>query len=148
MHLPVWRLMLITKGASTLVRVTPLLSAFFLQLLSSFFFCAQHAYHVIIFFCSHDLYSFGYACLRPLGVAVPGEALRVRLIGVHLQPLRCVDSLWLCSALLWSSPCQWTLLIRWISPLEVFKLGEMLYSALSLSLWPHAWDGATRERPT
>ena len=33
-----------------LVRVIPLMGTFFLQLLSSFFFSAQHAYLVIIFF--------------------------------------------------------------------------------------------------
>ena len=46
-----------------LVRVTPLMGAFFLRLLSSFFFSSQHAYLVIIFF-SHiisillDMYDF------------------------------------------------------------------------------------------
>ena len=49
-QLPVWRLELKVKGASTLVRVTPLMSAFFLQLLSSYFFYAQHVYHVVISF--------------------------------------------------------------------------------------------------
>ena len=54
-QLPVWRLKLIAEGASTLVLVTPLMSAFFLQLLSAFFFCAQHAYRVIIVF-AHMIY--------------------------------------------------------------------------------------------
>ena len=49
-QLPGWRLKLIAEAASTLVRVTPLMSAFFLQLLSAFIFCAQHAYHVVISF--------------------------------------------------------------------------------------------------
>ena len=75
-----------------LVRVIPLMGAFFLRLLSSFFFSAQHAYFVIIFFCSHNLYSFGYARLRHLGVAVLVEALRVRLVGAHFEPLQCLQA--------------------------------------------------------
>ena len=111
--LAMWCLELRVKGASMLVRVTPLMGTFFLRLLSSFFFSAQHAYLVIIFFCSHDLYSFGYACLRPLGVVVPDEALRVRLIGAHFQPLQCVQAA-SGYALLCFGPFHvwWTLLIR------------------------------------
>ena len=64
-------LQLEVKLASMLVQVTPLMGAFFLQLLSSYFFNAQYAYHAI---------SFLFACilsilldmhlLHPLGVAV------------------------------------------------------------------------------
>ena len=83
-----WRLELKAEVASTLVPVTPLMSVFFLQLLSSFFFYAQHAYLVIIFF-TH-IYSFGYVCLRHLRVVVLDEALRVQLVGIHSQLLLCV----------------------------------------------------------
>ena len=50
MQLAMWCLELKVEGASMLARVTPLMGAFSLQLLSSFFFSTQHAYLVIIFF--------------------------------------------------------------------------------------------------
>ena len=50
MQLAMWCLELKAEGASMLVRVTPLMGVFFLQLLSSFFFNAQHAYLVNTFF--------------------------------------------------------------------------------------------------
>ena len=106
-------LQLEVEVALMLFQVTLLMGVFFLRLLSSFFFNAQYAYHVIIFFCLHDFYFFGYACLRPLGVAVPGEVLRVWLIGVYLQPLQCVQAasgyILLCFGTL---HVWWTLLIR------------------------------------
>ena len=74
-----------------LVRVTPLMGAFFLRLLSSFFFSCPICISCFFISCSHDLNSFGYAFLRPLGVAVPNEELRVLLLSVHPQSLLCVQ---------------------------------------------------------
>ena len=70
-------------------------------------------------FCSHDLNSFGNAFHHPLGVAVPDEALRVWLVGVHLQPLLCVEAA-SGYVLLCFGPLHvwWTLLIELISLLE------------------------------
>ena len=115
------------------------------RLLSSTSFCIFLLCSACIscchFFCSHDLYSFGYACLRPLGVAVSDEALRVQLIDVHLQPLQCVDSLWLCSTLLWSYSCLVDSLVKVDLALGVFELCETLCSAL-VSLCSHMQEMA------
>ena len=82
-------LQLETKAASMLVRVTPLMGAFFLQLLSSYFFYAQDAY-LVISFGSHALNSFRYAITSPSWGSNPSEELRVQLFVVHPQLLLCV----------------------------------------------------------
>ena len=110
-----------------LVRVTPLMRTFFLQLLSSFFLCPVCITCLFFSFCLYALNSFGYAFSSSSWGSCPNEELRVQLIDMQPQPLSNV-ALASSYAPLGFGPLHvwWTHLVGLISLLEFCSQWESL----------------------